>query len=65
MGLLKPCLAEFLGTFYLCFPGIAAILGTTTPVGSGAGLVGIALAHGLGLSVAALVYEHLLLKPQE
>src|SRR5437764_1643810 len=48
----RPCLAEFLGTFYLCFAGIAAILCTTPAVGSGAGVVGIALAHGLALSVA-------------
>ena len=44
--------AEFLGTFFLCFAGIAAILSTTSAVGSGAGIVGIALAHGLALSVA-------------
>jgi aquaporin Z len=44
--------AEFIGTFFLCFAGIAAILGNTDAVGSGAGLVGIALAHGLALSVA-------------
>jgi aquaporin Z len=48
----RPCLAEFLGTFFLCFAGIAAILSTTPAVGSGAGIVGIALAHGLALSVA-------------
>jgi aquaporin Z len=45
-------LAEFLGTFFLCFAGIAAILGGTSAVGSGVGLVGVALAHGLALSVA-------------
>ena len=44
--------AEFLGTFFLCFAGIAAILSTTSAVGSGAGIVGIALAHGLALSIA-------------
>jgi aquaporin Z len=44
--------AEFLGTFFFCFAGISAILGGTSVVGSGAGLVGIALAHGLALSVA-------------
>src|SRR5436309_13651982 len=48
----RPCLAEFLGTFYLCFAGIAAILASTQVVGGGAGLVGIALAHGLALSIA-------------
>src|SRR6476659_5877433 len=52
MKMFKPCLAEFLGTFFLCFAGIAAILSNTNAVGSGAGIVGIALAHGLGLSVA-------------
>jgi len=48
----RACVAEFLGTFFLCFAGIAAILSTTPAVGSGAGIVGIALAHGLALSVA-------------
>ena len=37
-------LAEFVGTFALCFVGILAIH-------SGGGLVGIALAHGLILSI--------------
>src|SRR5262245_37763275 len=45
-------LAEFLGTFFLCFAGIAAILSSTAAVGGGHGIVGIALAHGLALSVA-------------
>lgn len=49
---IQPLLAEFLGTFFLCFAGIAAILSATPSVGSGAGIVGIALAHGLALSVA-------------
>ncbi|MDQ3069872.1 MAG: aquaporin [Acidobacteriota bacterium] len=44
--------AEFLGTFFLCFAGIAAILSGTAAVGGGGGLVAIALAHGLALSVA-------------
>ena len=44
--------AEFLGTLFLCFAGIAAILSSTPAVGSGAGIVGIALAHGLALSIA-------------
>jgi len=48
----KEMLAEFLGTFFLCFAGIAAIVSTADPINSGAGLVGIALAHGLALSVA-------------
>ncbi len=45
-------IAEVIGTFFLCFAGIAAILSTQDPINSGAGLVGIALAHGLALSVA-------------
>jgi aquaporin TIP len=48
----RSCLAEFLGTFYLCFAGISAILCTTPAVGVNMGLVGIALAHGLALSIA-------------
>jgi aquaporin TIP len=52
MPLHKSLLAEFIGTFFLCFAGIAAILSTAAPVSSGAGIVGIALAHGLALSVA-------------
>lgn len=53
---IQPLLAEFLGTFYLCFAGIAAILASTPAVGSGAGIVGIALAHGLALSIAVSVF---------
>jgi MIP family channel proteins len=49
---IQPLVAEFLGTFFLCFAGIAAILSATPAVGSGAGIVGVALAHGLALSVA-------------
>ena len=52
MKMLRPCLAEFIGTFYLCFAGIAAILCNTPAVGGGSGLLGIALAHGLALSIA-------------
>jgi MIP family channel proteins len=56
MNPLAACLAEFLGTFYLCFAGIAAILSTQPPIDSGAGIVGIALAHGLALSIAVSVF---------
>ena len=52
MKMLRPCLAEFIGTFYLCFAGIAAILSNTPSVGGMSGLLGIALAHGLALSIA-------------
>lgn len=49
---MRASVAEAIGTFFLCFAGIAAILSTQTPINSGAGIVGIALAHGLALSVA-------------
>ena len=49
-------LAEFLGTFLLCFIGIAAILSTTPAVGGGGGLVAVALAHGLALTVGVHVF---------
>jgi aquaporin TIP len=49
---LRVLTAEALGTFYLCFAGIAAILCTAPPINSGGGLVAIALAHGLALSIA-------------
>lgn len=52
MNTTRTMLAEAIGTFYLCFAGIAAILATQAPINSGAGLVGIALAHGLALSIA-------------
>jgi len=52
MTTFKPSLAEFIGTFFLCFAGIAAILSNTPAVGGMPGLVGIALAHGIALSVA-------------
>ena len=56
MKTFRPCLAEFLGTFYLCFAGIAAILSNTQAVGGMSGLLGIALAHGIALSVAVNVF---------
>ena len=52
----KALAAEFIGTFFLCFAGIAAILSNTPAVGAGMGIVGIALAHGLALSVAISVF---------
>jgi aquaporin Z len=52
----KVLLAEAIGTFFLCFAGIAAIVSTAAPINSGAGLVGIALAHGLALSIAVSIF---------
>src|SRR5688572_15989805 len=56
MSRVSVVLAEFLGTFFLCFAGIAAILSSTAAVGGGGGLVAIALAHGLALSVAVSAF---------
>jgi aquaporin Z len=55
----KQLLAEAIGAFYLCFAGIAAILSTQAPINSGAGLLGIALAHGIALSIAVSIFAGL------
>ncbi len=47
----KGCLAEIIGTFFLTFAGAGAIC-VNAHTGGGVGLVGIALAHGLALSIA-------------
>src|SRR5947209_17514964 len=52
----KQLLAEALGTFFLCFAGIGAIVAQWKPLDTGVGLVGIALAHGLALSVAVSIF---------
>jgi glycerol uptake facilitator len=52
----RKLIAEAIGTFFLCFAGIAAILSTQPPINSGAGLVGIALGHGLALAIAVIVF---------
>lgn len=49
--LLRPFVAEAVGTFYLCFIGAGAICVNALPEGPGYGLLGIALAHGLALSI--------------
>ena len=48
-SLLKPSVAEFIGTFALIFVGICAIHNSTPA--AGVGLLGIALAHGLTIAV--------------
>src|ERR1051325_9798739 len=50
--LARQAVAEAIGTFFLCFTGVAAICTNTLMGASGPGLVGIALAHGLALSIA-------------
>src|SRR6476620_2947210 len=52
MTTLRVLAAEALGTCYLVFAGIAACLCTAPPINAGGGLVAIALAHGLALSIA-------------
>lgn len=47
----KACVAESIGTFALCFIGAGAICMTTKMGNAGAGLLGVALAHGIILSI--------------
>ena len=47
-------LAEFLGVFFLCLFGIGAIVNVDK-----AGLVGIALAHGLAIFVSICAFAHI------
>ncbi len=56
MNDMRKCVAEAIGTFYLCFAGIAAILCTQPDIGADYGLLGIALAHGLALSIAVCTF---------
>src|SRR3712207_3635483 len=56
MSTARVMLAELIGTFFLCFAGMAAILSTGAPIESGVGLLGVALAHGLALSVAVKAF---------
>ncbi|MFQ5693309.1 MAG: MIP/aquaporin family protein [Nitrospinota bacterium] len=53
----KAYLAEFVGTFGLCFIGAGAII--TDAWFGGVGLIGIALAHGIVLSVMVSVFGHI------
>jgi MIP family channel proteins len=48
-SLVKPCVAEFIGTFALIFIGVGAIANNAP--GAGVGLLGVALAHGLTIAV--------------
>lgn len=56
MDTARKLVAEGIGTFFLCFAGIAAILSTQPPVSSGIGLVGVAVASGLALAIAVHVF---------
>lgn len=57
MRFLRPCLAEFIGTFYLCFAGIAVIVSNTPDIGGTSGLVGVALAQGFAVTTAVMVFR--------
>jgi len=56
MATSRAYIAEFLGTFILCFAAVAVILSGTPAVGAGGGLLAIALAQGLALSVAVSIF---------
>lgn len=56
MNVPRCLLAEALGTFFFCFAGIGAIVSTQPPINSGIGLVGIALAFSLSLTVSVNVF---------
>jgi MIP family channel proteins len=49
--------AEAVGTFFLCFAGIGAILADAA--GYGVGLLGIAVAHGLALAIGVTATGHI------
>jgi MIP family channel proteins len=57
MNGMKAYTAEFLGTFVLCFIGAGSICADAL-TGGKLGLVGIALAHGLALSVGITALGH-------
>lgn len=57
MSFLRPLVAEFVGTFFLCFAGIAAIV-SNTHLSGGVGLVGIAAAHGVALAIGISATMH-------
>lgn len=48
----RPCIAEMVGTFALCFIGAGVICTDAVAKDAGIGLVGVAIAHGLILSIA-------------
>jgi MIP family channel proteins len=54
---LRACVAELVGTFTLTFIGAGAII-SNVGAGAGGGIVAIALAHGLALSMAVFATGH-------
>jgi len=57
MKMLRPLVAEFIGTFFLCFACFGAIVTETYRAGS-VGLIGIAFAQGIALAVAVSATMH-------
>ena len=61
MTLLKPFVAEFMGTFALVFAGLAALLATLPPIGpnltaGGTAVLSVALAQGLAMAFAVACF---------
>ncbi|PYS97607.1 MAG: aquaporin [Acidobacteria bacterium] len=54
----KPCIAEMIGAFALCFIGAGAICANALP-GVQSGLLGVAIAHGLVLSIMVSATGHI------
>jgi MIP family channel proteins len=57
MKMLRPLVAEFIGTFFLCFACFGAIVTETYRTGS-LGLIGIAAAQGIALAVGVTATMH-------
>jgi MIP family channel proteins len=57
MKTLRPLVAEFIGTFFLCFACFGAIVTETYRAGS-VGLIGIAFAQGIALAVGVTATMH-------
>ena len=55
MNTFRCLLSEVLGTFWICFVSIGAILSVSSPFKSGIGLLGEALAYGFAWAVAVSV----------
>lgn len=58
MKTLRPLVAEFIGTFFLCFAIYGAVVTETYRAGS-VGLIGIAVAQGIALAVGVTATMHI------
>jgi aquaporin Z len=59
VSLLKRCIAEFFGTFWLVFGGCGAAIFAATFPGTGIGFMGVALAFGLTVLTMAYAIGHI------